>query len=232
MPDNGKQPYYYRISNFLAEVIVINTEESYYKGSEQYAWIEEQLKSIDHSSKWIIICGHRPMYSSVKVDYLQSHSLATRKHLEALFHKYEVDIAFWGHIHNYERTCPLFNMTCAGTYDNPKGTVHIVTGAGGLDLLSDFETPPPALSEFRTPVFGYVTISIPNRAELTVKYVQASDGTILDQATLRSKHQRTTWFHPMKIPTEHNEPQNFTYIRIGIILTAVVVYAVIIMFVP
>jgi len=32
--------------------------------------------------------------------------------LEPLFAKYDVALALWGHVHNYERTCPLLNQTC------------------------------------------------------------------------------------------------------------------------
>lgn len=32
--------------------------------------------------------------------------------LEPLFAEYDVALALWGHVHNYERTCPLLNQTC------------------------------------------------------------------------------------------------------------------------
>ncbi len=143
MPDNGSGPFYYSINYPLVSVIVINTEESYYKGSTQYNWLEGQLKAINHSTHWIVICGHRPMYSSIATDYLQRHAASLRKSLEHLFFQYHVgiyreenqlsvltnkDIAFWGHIHNYERSCPVYNGTCVGDYNDPNGTIYVVCG--------------------------------------------------------------------------------------------------------
>ena len=32
----------------------------------------------------------------------------------------------WGHMHVYERTCPVKNLTCVGDYENPGGPVHMV----------------------------------------------------------------------------------------------------------
>ena len=38
--------------------------------------------------------------------------------LEPLMQKYQVDAAFWGHHHSYQRTCPAHNFTCV---DETKG---------------------------------------------------------------------------------------------------------------
>ena len=60
---------------------------------------------------------------------------AFRFGLEKLMHKHNVDLAFWGHEHNYERSWPVFDKTVykgsdgSHLYRNPIGTVHVVTGA-------------------------------------------------------------------------------------------------------
>ncbi|MFS7971528.1 putative phosphodiesterase I [Helianthus anomalus] len=33
-----------------------------------------------------------------------------RAHLQKLWQKYKVDIAFYGQIHNYERSCPIYQV--------------------------------------------------------------------------------------------------------------------------
>jgi predicted phosphohydrolase len=43
--------------------------------------------------------------------------------------EYEVDFALWGHFHNYQRTCPVFNSTCTDG-----GVTHVVIGMGGREL--------------------------------------------------------------------------------------------------
>lgn len=63
----------------------------------------------------------------------------------------QVDIAVWGHVHNYERSCAVFNGTCLGmptndsagiaTYNNAdyKAPVQIVVGTAGFES-NDFGT--------------------------------------------------------------------------------------------
>ena len=58
---------------------------------------------------------------------------------EELFHAHGVDVVFYGHEHEYWRSFPVFNETVVNgtgyttfeTYREPRGTVHVVTGAAG-----------------------------------------------------------------------------------------------------
>ena len=82
--------------------------------------MEEDLKTVNHDKQWLVVTGHRPMYSSM--DYATSELTMenhVRVNLESLFVKYGVDVAFWGHMHCYERTCPVINGLCQGTLDKP-----------------------------------------------------------------------------------------------------------------
>jgi hypothetical protein len=45
---------------------------------------------------------------------------------EETFHKYQVSIAFAGHVHAYQRTVPVYKYN-----PDPMGTVHICIGDGG-----------------------------------------------------------------------------------------------------
>lgn len=91
---------------------------------------------------WIILYGHRPMYcTSKKEDCSWKHNKlkngfppSNRFALEDLLFLTGVDLAFWGHMHNYQRTLPIFNnkiynVSCKDVYINPGATVHIITGA-------------------------------------------------------------------------------------------------------
>lgn len=84
-------------------------------GSAQYNWLEEQLKSpAAQTAEWLLVSGHIPIFSAgTSVDYPLN-----REHLWPLFKKYEVDMYFSGHIHDYER-------------DFSDGIHHILTGGGG-----------------------------------------------------------------------------------------------------
>ena len=57
-----------------------------------------------------------------------SFNWAMAEVLEPLFEKHGVNLALWGHVHNYERTCPLLNQTCRS---DGTGTTHITAGTAG-----------------------------------------------------------------------------------------------------
>jgi len=73
---------------------------------------------------------------------------------EDLLHKYQVDLAVWGHYHAYERTCGVYQQKC--TQD---GTVNIVVGTAGASL-DDVEWMPKEWSLKHANQFGYGRILI------------------------------------------------------------------------
>ena len=69
---------------------------------------------------------------------------ALRFPIEDLFYKYGVDLAFYGHEHEYWRTFPVYDEKVVnGTdvtldrYFEPRGTVHVTTGSGGNKEMLD-----------------------------------------------------------------------------------------------
>jgi len=52
-----------------------------------------------------------------------------RDSLEHLMVQYNVNLALWGHVHKYERTCGVSNFTCAE--DDSDAPVHVVIGMAG-----------------------------------------------------------------------------------------------------
>ena len=74
---------------------------------------------------------------------------ALRFPIEDLFYKYGVDLAFYGHEHEYWRTFPVYDEKVVnGTdvslnrYFEPRGTVHVTTGAGGNRNMDRGDDPP------------------------------------------------------------------------------------------
>lgn len=66
-----------------------------FKGSDQYKWIEQDLQSVDHDKKWIVVCGHRPMYTSNFDPETRRFGQNIAFQLESLFAKYDVDVGLW-----------------------------------------------------------------------------------------------------------------------------------------
>lgn len=91
---------------------IADSEHDWREGSEQYKFIEKCLASADRQKQpWLIFIAHRVLgYSS---SYWQSASFGEpmgRESLQKLWQKHKVDIAFFGHVHNYERTCPIYQV--------------------------------------------------------------------------------------------------------------------------
>ena len=67
MPKNGNSVFWYSFDHGLVHVIQFSTEHDYTYESEQYKWLEEDLKKVDRTkTPYVVVTGHRPMYTSEK----------------------------------------------------------------------------------------------------------------------------------------------------------------------
>jgi len=130
--------YYYSFKCGNAEFFMIDSNKDCSPGSEQYLWLEKALSQ--SMAVWKFTAHHHPCFSSDEDDYGDQWKGKTKKEfawgdsnakkLVPLYEKYGVDIAFAGHIHSYERTWPLLQMTI----NQKKGVRYIVSGGGGGGL--------------------------------------------------------------------------------------------------
>lgn len=93
---------------------IADTERDWREGTEQYKFIEHCLASVDRQKQpWLIFLAHRVLGYSSCICYAEEGSFAEpmgRESLQKLWQKYKVDIAIFGHVHNYERTCPVYQV--------------------------------------------------------------------------------------------------------------------------
>ena len=95
---------------------IADSEHDWREGSDQYKFIEKCLASADRQKQpWLIFAAHRVLgySSSYWKDGSYGESMG-RESLQKLWQKYKVDIAFYGHVHNYERTCPIYQVWITG----------------------------------------------------------------------------------------------------------------------
>lgn len=104
---------------------IAHTEFDWREGTEQYKFIENCLASVDRQRQpWLIFLAHRVLGYSSAGFYVAEGSFEEpmgREDLEKLWQKYKVDIAVFGHVHNYERSCPVYEVlsneqSCAIAY--------------------------------------------------------------------------------------------------------------------
>ncbi|EDO41527.1 predicted protein, partial [Nematostella vectensis] len=167
MPDNGNSVFWYSFNYGSMHLIMMSTEHDFTKGSPQYQWLQKDLADIDRSvTPWVVIGGHRPMYTSQQIigDYMIS--IGMRHYFEDLLLQYKVDMAFWAHYHSYERTCQVNNTICQ------KGApIHIVVGTAGKEL----DTEPHwkfSWSEFYMNAYGYGRVTVHDRHSLLWEWIK------------------------------------------------------------
>lgn len=132
--------YCYTFTCGNAEFFMFDSNKPCDPGSEQYQRMEKALAA--STAVWKFAAHHHPCFSSDEDDYGDNHKGSLKepftqgdqnaRHLVPLYEKYGVDVAFAGHIHSYERTWPILNLSI----NQQKGVRYIVSGGGGGGLES------------------------------------------------------------------------------------------------
>lgn len=155
---------FYSFDTGLAHMIFLNPYTNSAHTSIQYEWLENNLALVDRIvTPWIVIVMHCPWYSSNKNHYSDIQAIMMRESMEDLFYKYNVNIVFNGHVHDYERTYPVYrNKT------NDNGPVYITIGnAGNLEGLDNNYNEQPSWSAFRNGTeYGYGKFTIVDKKYL------------------------------------------------------------------
>ncbi|CAL0319855.1 unnamed protein product [Lupinus luteus] len=191
-PAENRAKFWYKADYGMFRFCIADSEHDWREGSEQYKFIEHCLATVDRKHQpWLIFSAHRPLAYSSNSWYGKEGSFEEpegREHLQKLWQKYKVDIAFYGHVHNYERVCPIYQNQCVNSekthYSGTvNGTIHIVVGGGGSHL-SDYTPSPPVWSLFRDRDFGFGKLTAFNHSYLLFEYKKSSDGNVYDFFTI------------------------------------------------
>jgi hypothetical protein len=166
---------------FLNDTTVTNSE-----AGPQRDWLEADLAAVDRQeAPWIFVVHHKPTYSCST-----NHGSDTdlRAVWQPVFDRYQVDLVFNGHDHDYERSKPIRGfqegstegaLAQAGTNGAPvaqSGTVYVVAAGAGAPL---YGVDPSCYHTFVTEsVRNYVVIDVEGR---TLRYkAYRQNGTELD----------------------------------------------------
>lgn len=190
---------YYSLNFGVVHFLYFSTETNFLPGSDQHNFIVEDLRSVNrYHTPFVVVLGHRPMYTS---DYESPLMLQMREHLEPLIVQYKVDLALWGHVHKYERTCPMENFRCVDSTSGQTLPVHVVIGMGGQDWQSPWMPshehpndpiyPQPSWSLYRSDELGYTRLHA-SRNTMTLSYVGNHDGQVHDTVTIHASNVSTS----------------------------------------
>ena len=155
---------FYSFDSGLAHIIFLNPYTNSTPTSLQFNWLQNNLALINRKiTPWVIIVMHCPWYSSNINHYADTQTILMRESMEDLFYQYNVNIVFNGHVHDYERTYPVYrNKT------DIYGAVYITIGnAGNLEGLDNKYYEQPNWSAFRNGTeYGYGKLTILNEKHL------------------------------------------------------------------
>ncbi|MBJ23817.1 MAG: hypothetical protein CMB64_04030 [Euryarchaeota archaeon] len=194
MPSSSGTDFWHSFDYGGVHFVAISTEHPYYEGSEQLQWIKDDLATANanrDSVPWIVIYGHKPLYTSHGHESHDDTMIELRTLLEPILFENSVDLAIWGHDHFYERTWPVVNENVTTKGINDEGLmfisgfspIHIVAGIGGKDSY-EYAEEQPEWSFHRESTHGVLHISVNHSTEtMHVEYVR-NDYTIGDSFLL------------------------------------------------
>jgi acid phosphatase type 7 len=162
LPNNGR---WYSLDREGIHFIILDSNSLLSTDSEQYHWLEDDLKSVDKKTKFVIVIFHHPIFSRTR-----SHAdVKGLRHITPLFERYGVNIVFSGHAHNYERS--YYNKI-----------YYIVTGGGGAPLYKRSDK--AEYSELFAAVYHFCKLSISGN-QLTVTAIDI-DSNVVDEFTVKN----------------------------------------------
>jgi len=194
MPSSSNNDFWHSFDYGGVHFVAISTEHPYHEGTEQLEWLKDDLSTANANRElvpWIVIYGHKPLYTSHGSDTHDDRMIELRTLLEPILFENSVDLAIWGHDHFYERTWPVVNENVVTRGINENGLmfvsgfspIHIVAGVGGKSSY-DYSEEQPNWSFHREITHGVLHISVNHTTEtMHVEYVR-TDNSIGDSFLL------------------------------------------------
>jgi hypothetical protein len=210
-PATTNKPWWsYEVGMF--HFVGMSTEHDYTIGSEQYLWLENDLKSVDRTvTPWLIFGGHRAMYLNSDYGGSETSDITVMDkmilNLEPLLYKYRVNLGFYGHNHVVQRHSAVLrkeviqastevvdaNGNVVHLHEDPQATVHMVVGTGGATFTKNALEPPPVWNEMYMYEYGYARMNAVNATYLEWEWVESATGEVHDRMVITQKDPTQPW---------------------------------------
>jgi hypothetical protein len=166
---------YYSFDAASVHVVSLNCYSTSNSSSVQYDWLEHDLQEVDRAvTPWVVVMMHCPWYNTNTAHNNEVQADVMRDAMEPLFYEYNVNVAFEGHVHAYERTYPVYlNET------KPDGVVYITIGDAGNreGHASNYYDPAPEWSAFRNGTqYGHGILDVINNTHAEWQWHRNIDG--------------------------------------------------------
>jgi hypothetical protein len=193
-PSAPEDSMYYALNFPPAMGVLMMNSESPIETAEidatQIAWAKAQLMQYNAQRSqypFVSTMHHRPLYCTgwkevcqggkdalLNVDYLQGL-------VEQIYYEQKVDVVMCGHVHDYERTWPVYQNVQQGTsYANATAPFYIVNGAGGNHegLLHPKLSQPWEAAAIDH--WGFLTVEV-TPTLMSAKYIRSDTGLAIDE---------------------------------------------------
>ena len=160
-----------------------STEEGRRDRDGQLEWLRKELAA--STAKWKVAAHHHPVYSADEDDYGHSWTSAERNigdermrnDFMSLYDAFNVDLVFYGHMHEYERSRPIQNEEI----NLLDGVIYITLGGGGGNL-EDFT---PTRQWYTNSVYrGYHYGKVDVEGNVMRFVLRDTEGRVRDRFTL------------------------------------------------
>eukprot|EP00667_Euglena_gracilis_P011568 EG_transcript_11834 len=127
MPGGGANRLFYSCNYGSVHLVMLNSYMAFNPGSPQHEFLAKDLAAVDRAvTPWLLVCFHAPWYHSNKHHVDEPEEAGMQAAMEELLYRHEVDLVFSGHVHNYERTHPVYRNGTA-----PGAPTYLTVGDGG-----------------------------------------------------------------------------------------------------
>jgi hypothetical protein len=173
----GNKIFWYTFSTGSVSVVMLSSEHSMAPGSPQRAFLEGALGAVNRSvTPWLVVTFHREVYSFTGDEQpLQDGYLAW---LEDTLYQHRVDLVANGHIHQSQRTFPVYRH--AAVQDAP---VYIISGSAGAMLEPYAADNSTGLVAFNgLGACGLYVVDCVNATHMRLTWSRNNDSAVLDDA--------------------------------------------------
>jgi hypothetical protein len=210
-----KENLYWSLDVGMVHFIAFDTELYWFDHRDRQTEMEDWLRADIAAANlnrdavpWIVAFGHRPLYCTRTTDDSNDECNPRfnrqRIHLEDIFCKGGVDLVIGAHMHDYERTLPVYKGKVVDMandpFYNPPVPVYVLSGAAGcqedLDRYSNNSMQP--WTAYRNSEYGIGLMTVWNATTLTYAQHLAKNPSTdppVDQFTLIRSRRNAP--HPM-----------------------------------
>jgi predicted phosphodiesterase len=191
---------YYSFDYRHVHFIVMSTLSDFNVTSDQYKFIEEDLKKASENEDidWIVVTSYGPFYTSPSIHPAKND---VRNIYHPLFDRYGVDLVLNGHNHNYQRTYPVTfnpdktskptvtNTFTTGYSGSKDGIVYAIVGTAG-EGFHPLEGRQPYVATQFADKFGFLDVEIGNgnpHTNLTGTFYDNKGSNVTDYFTIEKE---------------------------------------------